>query len=157
MFATTNMDRLSALFAFVTGLVFLPVYIFSASYLRRYQGHYSLKFFAVLYHGLFASIVLILLAGDCLLFLRAWEAMGILSYLLVNYEHEREEAAQASYLMLVMSEAGMMLAMVGLLLLAVKAGSLNFSDLKPTCLLRCFACFSWACSYEAAGDIGYSW
>jgi hydrogenase-4 component B len=127
-----NMDRLSALFAFVTGLVFLPVSIFSASYLRRYQGHYSLKFFAVLYHGLFFSIGLILLASDCFLFLLAWEAMGMLSYLLVNYEHEREEAAQASYLMLVMSEAGMMLAMVGLLLLVVKAGSLNFSDLKTS-------------------------
>lgn len=125
-----NMDRLSAFFLAVTALVYLLVSIFSVSYLARYQGRYSLKFFGVLYHGLFLSIVLILLAGDCFLFLLAWETMGILSYLLVNYEHEHDQTTQAGYFMLVMSEAGMMLVVIGLLLLAVNAGSLDFSAMK---------------------------
>jgi hydrogenase-4 component B len=125
-----DMDQLSALFVFITAVVYLPVSLFSASYLPRYNGHYSLRYFAVLYHALFASIVLVLLAGDCLLFLLAWEAMAILSYLLVNYEHERDQTTQAGYIMLVMSEAGMMAAAVGLLLLVVNAGSLDFADLK---------------------------
>jgi hydrogenase-4 component B len=125
-----DMDRLSALFVFISALVYLPVSIFSASYLPRYQGHYSLKSFSILYHALFASIVLVLLAGDCLLFLLAWEATAIFSYLLVNYEHEREQTTEAGYLMLVMSEAGMVAAMLGLLLLAANAGSIDFADLK---------------------------
>jgi hydrogenase-4 component B len=125
-----NIDRLSAFFLSVTALVYLAVSIFSVSYLPRYQGRYSLKSFGVLYHGLFLSIVLILLAGDCLLFLLSWETMGILSYLLVNYEHEHEKTTQAGYLMLVMSETGMMLAVLGLLLLAVNANSLDFSAMK---------------------------
>jgi hydrogenase-4 component B len=127
-----DMDRLSALFVFITALVYLPVSVFSASYLPRYYGHYSLNSFSVFYHALFASIVLVLLAGDCLLFLLAWEAMAILSYLLVNYEHEREQTTQAGYVMLVMSEAGMMSALLGLLLLAANAGSLDFADLKSS-------------------------
>jgi NADH:ubiquinone oxidoreductase subunit 5 (subunit L)/multisubunit Na+/H+ antiporter MnhA subunit len=39
-------------------------------------------------------------------FLIAWEAMAILSYLLVNYEHEREENVRAGWLMLSTGEAG---------------------------------------------------
>jgi hydrogenase-4 component B len=125
-----HMDRLSALFLFVAALVYLPVSIFSASYLIHYSGRYSLKFFGVLYHALFASIVLVVLAADVFLFLLAWEAMAILSYLLVTYESAREDASKAGYLMLVMGEAGMMMAAVGLLVLAVNAGSSGFVDLK---------------------------
>lgn len=42
-------DRLSAVFLFVTGLVFLPVSIFSGIYLEQHRAHYSLKYFGVLY------------------------------------------------------------------------------------------------------------
>jgi hydrogenase-4 component B len=127
-----NMDRLSALFVFITALVYLPVSVFSASYLPRYYRRYSLKSFSVFYLALFASVVLVLLAADCLLFLLAWEAMAILSYLLVNYEHERKQATEAGYLMLVMSEAGLMAALMGLLLLAANAHTLAFADLKTS-------------------------
>ncbi len=37
------MDRLSALFVFVTGLVFLPVSIFSSRYMRNYFGRYNIE------------------------------------------------------------------------------------------------------------------
>ncbi len=124
------MDRLSALFVFITAMVYLPVSAFSASYLPRYLGRYSLKYFSVLYHALFASIVLVLVAGDCLLFLLAWEAMSILSYLLVNYEHEREQTIQAGYLMLVMGEAGTLAAALAFLLLANAGGSIAFAGMR---------------------------
>jgi formate hydrogenlyase subunit 3/multisubunit Na+/H+ antiporter MnhD subunit len=38
-------DRLSALFLFIAGLVFLPVSIFSGVYLEKYRRPYSLKYF----------------------------------------------------------------------------------------------------------------
>lgn len=125
-------DRLSALFIVVTGLVFLPVSIFSAGYLQRYLGRYSLKAFSVMYFALFASIVLILIAADALSFLLAWEAMSILSYLLVNFEHEQEGHTRAGYLMLAMGEAGTLAAAIALLLLANAAGSLEFPAVKAT-------------------------
>jgi len=123
-------DRLSALFLVVTALVFLPVSIFSSGYLKRYLSHYSLKAFNIWYLALFVSIGLILLAGDVLMFLLAWEAMSILSYLLVNFEHREEEHIKAGYLMLAMGEAGTLAAAFALLLLAVPAGSLAFPALK---------------------------
>lgn len=125
-----SLDRLSALFLFVAAVVVLASSIFSASYLQRYLGHYSLKTFTAWYLLLFASIVLILIAADALLFLLAWEAMSILSYFLVNFEHRRDESSRAGYLMLAMGEAGFVTVAVVFLFLATKAGSLEFSAFK---------------------------
>ncbi len=125
-----SLDRLGGVFAAAAGLVCLPVSIFSAGYLGRYLGRYSLRSFGILYHALLAAIVLVLVAGDVLSFLLAWEAMAISSYLLVNYEHEDREHTRAGYLMLVMGEAGTVVAMLGLLVLANGAGGLSFGALR---------------------------
>jgi len=123
-------DRLSALFLFVAGLVFLPVSIFSGVYLVKYRGPYSLAYFGVLYHVLFASIALVFLAGDVISFLTGWEMMTIASYLLVNFEYERQESSRAGYVMLAMSEAGTIAVAIAFLLLGVAAGSLEFEQLR---------------------------
>jgi hydrogenase-4 component B len=125
-----SLDRLSALFLSVAAVVVLASSIFSASYLKRYSGHYNLKTFHAWYLLLFASIVLILIANDVLLFLLAWEAMSILSYLLVNFENQRDETSRAGYLMLAMGEAGFVAVALVFLFLAVKAGTLEFPALK---------------------------
>jgi hydrogenase-4 component B len=127
---TVSLDHLSALFLFLAAVVVFASSVFSASYLKRYAGHYSLRAFTAGYLLLFASIVWILIAGDVLGFLIAWEAMSILSYLLVNFEYQREGTSEAGYLMLAMGEAGFMAVEVILLLLALRAGSLEFSSLK---------------------------
>ncbi len=123
-----KMDRLSALFIFIAGLVFLPVSIFTAQYmnLKKYRGRYSLRSFGIYYHLLFASIVLLLAAGDVFSFLLTWEAMSIFSYLLVNYEHEKEETTRSGYLMLSLGEAGTLAAMLAFFLLGRGAGSPRF-------------------------------
>jgi hydrogenase-4 component B len=127
---TVSLDRLSALFLFVAAVVVLASSVFSASYLKRYLGHYSLKALNAWYFLLFASIALILIADDALLFLLAWEAMSITSYLLVTFENQRDESSRAGYLMLAMGEAGFVAVVVALLFLAATAGSLEFSTLK---------------------------
>ena len=127
---SVSLDRLSSFFLFVAAIVVLASSIFSASYMKRYVGHYRLSSFTVWYLLLFASITWILIADDVLGFLLAWEAMSILSYLLVNFEHQREETSRAGYLMLAMGEAGFIAVEVVLLFLAVKAGSSEFSALK---------------------------
>ncbi len=123
-------DRISALFIFVAGLVYLPVSIYSSEYMKKYRGRYSLKSFSIFYHLLFASIVTVFLAGDVVLFLIGWEAMSILAYLLVSYEHEHEENVQAGYLMLAMSEVGTLAVIIGFLVLGASAGSLGFDSIR---------------------------
>jgi hydrogenase-4 component B len=126
---TLAADRLSGLFIFVSGLVFLPVSLFSGRYLMKYQARHSLRYFSVLYHALFASIVLVPLADDALSFLIAWEAMSIASYLLVTYEGH-DESAQAGYVMLAMGEAATIAVAIALILAASGGGSLEFAALR---------------------------
>ncbi len=125
-----DLDRMGALFVFAAGLVFLPVSLFSAGYLPRFRGRYSLRSFGAWYLAMFGSIVFIPLCDDVLSFLVMWELMSITSYLLVVYEHERDESTHAGWSMLVISEAGTLAAAVGLLVLAVHAGSLEFSAIR---------------------------
>jgi len=121
-----GLDATSGLFLLITGVVYCLTSIFSAGYLERYLGHYSLRAFSVMYFALFASIGAVLIARDVISFLLAWELMSITSYLLVNYEFEREENIRAGYLMLAMGEAGTLAAAVALILLAIAAGSSDF-------------------------------
>lgn len=125
-----QMDRLSALFIFITGLVFLPVSIFSAGYMKKYFNRYNLKTFSIFYYLLFTFIVLVLIANDIFAFMLTWEIMSILSYLLVNYEHEKYENISAGYLMLAMSEAGTILIAFAFLLLINGSVGLDFTSLK---------------------------
>ena len=103
---------------------------FQEFYLRKYRRHYDPRYFGVLYHLLLASIVLILVADDAISFLVSWEFMSIASYLLVNYEHEREESSHAGFVMLAMSEAGTMAVVIAFILAAGSAGSLEFDQMR---------------------------
>ena len=125
-----GLDPLSAIFLLASGIVFLAVSVFSAGYLRRYLGEYSLRAFGALYFSLLAAIVAVLVTRDVLSFLVAWELMSIASYLLVNFEHRRQESIRAGYLMLAMGEAGALGAAIALLLLANTAGSFGFEAIR---------------------------
>jgi hydrogenase-4 component B len=128
---TLSLDRLSALFLFVSGLVLLPGSIFAAGNLRRYIGRYSLSAFSVPYFALFATLVLIPLSADAVSFLMLWELMSILIYLLVNYEDEADEHTRSGYLMLAVGEGGTLLIALGFIVLA-NNGSLEFIAMKAT-------------------------
>ena len=127
---TITIDRVSALFVCVAAVVVLASSIFSASYLKRYASHHSLRTLNASYLLLIASIFLIFIASDVLTFLLAWEAMSILSYLLVNFDCEQRETSRAAYLMLAMGEIGFISVTIAFLFLAVNAGSLEFSALR---------------------------
>lgn len=128
---TLQSDPLSAFVLLVTAFVFLAVSIFSATYLNRYIAeHHNVRYFSLLYHALFASIVLVLIAGDVISFLVAWELMSIASYLLVSYEFEHPESARASYVMLAMSEGGTIAVAIAFIILGEATGDLSFAALR---------------------------
>jgi hydrogenase-4 component B len=127
---TVSLDRLSGLFLLVTGLVVLATAIYSGRYLERYSGDFSLRAFAVAFHSLVASVGIILVAGDVLLFLLGWEAMSILAYLLVNCQKRAQQDRDAGYQMLTMSEAGFVAVVIAFLLLGKVSGGLSFEALR---------------------------
>jgi hydrogenase-4 component B len=126
-----RVDSLSAVFLFTAGIVYLPISLFVRDFIvRRLHVDYPAHRFGVLYFALMASVALILVAGDTLLFLLAWECMSVLCYLLINFEPEPQSDKRAGYIMLAMSEAGFLAVVVAFLLLGRTASDLSFPALS---------------------------
>ena len=128
---TLRIDQLSAAFVLVTGLVLFPASIYAGGELRRDALPDHARAFTVLLLALYASIMLILIAGDALSFLLAWEVMSILCYLLVVTGPAKENGqVRSAYLLLAMGEVGTLAVALGFLALGLGAGSLVFEALK---------------------------
>jgi hydrogenase-4 component B len=126
-----TVDRLSAVFLFITGLVLLPASIYAGGDLDLSTSLRRGRPFTVILLGLYASIGLIFIAGDAVLFLLAWEVMSVFSYLLIVHRRTREDSpADAGYLLLAMGEAGTLGAALSFLILAISANSVEFGALR---------------------------
>jgi hydrogenase-4 component B len=128
---TLRLDSLSAAFLLVTGFVLVPASIYAGGELSEVAPKGRVRAFAIMLLALYASIVLILIAGDALSFLLAWEVMSVLCYVLIASGHNEENGGQvgSGYLLLAMGEAGTLAAALGFLLLAVNATSVEFDAL----------------------------
>jgi multicomponent Na+:H+ antiporter subunit A len=121
-----RLDGLSLLFCLiVTGIGFL-VTLFAASYLA---GHPHTGRFFVYLHAFMLAMLGIVTADNLLLLFVFWEMTTIFSYLLIGFDHEsattRDNAKQA----LLVTGAGGLSLLVGILLLIKTAGgSLTLSD-----------------------------
>ncbi len=125
-----SIDRLAGLFLLVTAFVALPASLFLAASLPRLAARYRLRAFSASYLALLVTIVGVLVAADVVSFLVSWELMSLLCFLLVGYEHEERRHTRAAFLMLAAGEAGALAVAVALLLLASRAGSLEFAALR---------------------------
>lgn len=97
----------------LTGLFLLPIYglsavcaLFGAGYLAHLRGTRGLGSQWLFYGLLVASMALVVMARNAVLFLMAWEIMSVSSWLLVTFEGEREEARQAGITYLVATQIG---------------------------------------------------
>ena len=79
-------DGLSAFFLLVICTLALPVSIYSFGYVKEYEGHYGLGRFGLLFNLFLLSMVLVVTAGNIVVFLIAWELMSLCSYFLVTFE-----------------------------------------------------------------------
>jgi len=97
----------------LTGLFLLPIYglsavcaLFGAGYLAHLRGTRGLGSQWLFYGVLVASMALVVMARNAVLFLMAWELMSLSSWLLVTFESEREESRQAGITYLVATQIG---------------------------------------------------
>jgi hydrogenase-4 component B len=125
-----HLDALSAVFLFAAGLVYLSCCLFVPGYLQRVPDGASTRRYAALHFALMASVVLILTAGDALMFLLSWECMSILCYLLVNHSREQQDDPHAGYIMLAMSEAGFLAIVVAFLIIGTHAPDFSYPSLR---------------------------
>ncbi len=85
------------------------------------------RFFA--YFNLFVFFMLVLvLANNYLLLYLGWEGVGLCSYLLIGFWHERPVAASAAKKAFVTTRIGDSAMLLGVVLIFVHVGSLDFAD-----------------------------
>jgi hydrogenase-4 component B len=121
-----EVDALSAFFLLpIFGLSALAA-VYGAEYLQAWRGRKSLGATWFFYNLLVASMVLVVLARNGVLFLIAWETMALTSYFLVTFEHEQDSVREAGWTYLVASHLGTAFLLAMFVLLGRSSGSLDF-------------------------------
>ncbi len=127
-----QVDQLSLVMALiVTGVGFI-IHVYSIGYMHGDKGFW--RFFAYLNLFIFAMMNLILADNFLLLFL-GWEGVGLCSYLLIGFWYERKfeksttsDAAKKAFVVNRIGDFGFLL---GMFLIYMTFGSLNFSQVFP--------------------------
>ena len=119
-------DNLAAFFILTLSIVVFAVSIYSMGYVKEYYGKKDIGYLGFLYNIFIISMILVIIAGNAVMFLVVWELMSILSYFLVIYEHEKEETRKAGFTYIVMTHVGTGFIIIAFLTLAGATGSFNF-------------------------------
>ena len=121
-------DALSAFFLLIIFGVSGVCALYGAQYMAAWSGKKSTGLSWFFFNVLVASMAMVCLARNALLFLVAWEAMSISSYFLVMFDDERPEVRKAGWTYLVATQLGAVCLLALFVLLGGQSGSLNFAD-----------------------------
>ena len=120
----TLIDPLTVAMVGLVTFVALMVQVYSLGYMRgdpRFGWYFAV-------HALFAAAMLTLvLADNFLLLYVAWELVGVCSYLLIGFWHERPKAKEAAKKAFIVTRIGDVGLLIGILLLWREVGSFSMS------------------------------
>jgi NADH-quinone oxidoreductase subunit L len=120
-----QLDALSAVMMLVvTGVGFL-IHVYSIGYMGQEGGYY--RFFGYMNLFMFFMLVLVL-ANNYLMMFAGWEGVGLCSYFLIGFYFQRKSAADAGKKAFVVNRIGDAGFLLGVMLMAVTFGSLNFQQ-----------------------------
>ena len=123
-----EVDALSAFFLVLTlGLSALAA-IYGGEYLWAWRRKKLLGTPWFFFNVLVASMVMVLLARNGVLFLVAWEVMALSSFFLVMFDDQRESVREAGWTYLVATHLGTAFLVVMFVLMGREAGSLDFDQ-----------------------------
>ncbi len=123
---TLRLDPLAAVFIAVLGIVALAIGLYVPRY--HHAGAGSAWYLPALNLAFFASLA-VLVAGNAVVFLVAWESMTLFSYLVVLRHHRRAGVARAAFLFLALGETGFALVVAAFAILATQTGTLDFAGM----------------------------
>jgi len=127
-------DKLSAFFILIISITAFAVSIYSMGYVREYYGKKNIGYLGFLYNIFILSMLLVVSANNVVMFLIVWELMSIISYMLVLFEHEKEDARKAGFIYIVMTHIGTGFIILAFLILAGSSGSFNFNTFNSATL-----------------------
>ena len=118
-------DPLSALMMVVVTFVSLAVHLYTIGYMHDDPGYQ--RFFA--YISLFTfSMLMLVMSNNFLQLFFGWEAVGLVSYLLIGFWYTRESAIFASLKAFLVNRVGDLGFLLGIALLFVHLGTLDYAQ-----------------------------
>jgi len=141
---SVELDSLSAFFLLPIFILSSLAAVYGTEYLRSWHGKKPVGVSWFFFNLLVASMVLVIISRNAVLFLLAWETMSVSSYFLVIFEDDKAGVRKAGFFYLIATQLGtaFLLALFILLgrgsalpagqagLLAGEAGSLDFNRLQ---------------------------
>lgn len=118
-------DRLSVLMMLVVTSVSLMVHIYTIGYMAHDPGYN--RFFSYISLFTFAMLMLVMSNNFVQLFF-GWEAVGLVSYLLIGFWHTRPSVVYANLKAFLVNRVGDFGFLLGIGLLAAFAGSLDYVE-----------------------------
>ncbi|HRU15973.1 MAG TPA: proton-conducting transporter membrane subunit [Anaerohalosphaeraceae bacterium] len=124
-----RLDPLSAFFLIpILGLSSIAA-VYGVEYLSSYQSRKNLGVPWFFYALLLVGMMLVVAAGNGLLFLIAWEIMSVASFFLVSFEYEKPAVRQAGLSYLIAMHIGTAFLILFFILLSSGTGSLDFDKI----------------------------
>jgi NADH-quinone oxidoreductase subunit L len=118
-------DSLTAMMMVVVTFVSLMVHIYTIGYMAGEDGYQ--RFFS--YISLFTfSMLMLVMANNFLQLFFGWEAVGLVSYLLIGFYYTRPSAIYANLKAFLVNRVGDFGFLLGIGLLLAYAGSMNYAD-----------------------------
>ncbi len=118
-------DNLSALMMTVVTFVSLAVHVYTIGYMRDDPGYQ--RFFAYISLFTFAMLMLVMSNNFLQLFF-GWEAVGLVSYLLIGFWYKRPTAIFANYKAFIVNRIGDFGFIVGIAVIVAYMGSLDYLE-----------------------------
>jgi NADH-quinone oxidoreductase subunit L len=118
-------DPLTTMMMLVVTFVSLMVHIYTIGYMKDDPGYQ--RFFS--YISLFTfSMLMLVMSNNFLQLFFGWEAVGLVSYLLIGFWHDRPTAIYANLKAFLVNRVGDFGFLLGIGLIAAYAGSLNYAE-----------------------------
>ena len=118
-------DNLTAVMLVVVSFVSLMVHIYTIGYMRDDAGY--TKFFS--YISLFTfSMFMLVMSNNFMQLFFGWEAVGLVSYLLIGFWHHKESAVEANLKAFLVNRVGDFGFLLGIALVLMYFGSLDYME-----------------------------
>ena len=119
-------DGLTAMMMCVVTFVSLMVHIYTMGYMQEDAGYK--RFFSYISLFTFAMLMLVM-SNNLLQLFFGWEAVGLVSYLLIGFWYNKPTAIFANFKAFMVNRVGDFGFILGIGLIASTVGSLNYSDI----------------------------
>ena len=118
-------DNLTSVMLLVVSFVSLMVHIYTIGYMQEDEGY--TKFFSYISLFTFAMFMLVISNNFMQLFF-GWEAVGLVSYLLIGFWHHKESAVEASLKAFLVNRVGDFGFLLGIAVLLMFFGTLDYAE-----------------------------